>query len=288
MVQEAYLRAWKGIGPLPWRRAVLHVDVPDHRERRVHTHAGSAAASAPSRSTTSRPIETRVELAPRAAGRGGRGSSSALGRARRAARPSCARSWCSRTSTACRTRRSPRSSGSRSRRRRFGCTGPEEAAGLLYDEGRRGPCSVTRSPPAARRSSTASRVDLAVQRHIESCLRCQAELARYRRMLRRPRRCCAPVPRAGARATRPRRSPHSPRRPSAGDRPLLSGRRLAYAGAIGGSAPPPAAATAAVLIARVPPPRRRDRPRRLRPQAGPSRAGPAAILSAPAPRPGGQ
>ena len=27
-------------------------------------------------------------------------------------------------------------------------------------------------------------VDLPVQRHIESCLRCQAELARYRRMLR--------------------------------------------------------------------------------------------------------
>ena len=88
-----------------------------------------------------------------------------------------------------------------------------------------------------------------VQRHIDSCLRCQAELARYRRLLRTlamlRTRYAEPTPgllgdtlaaitdvaEQGARRT------------------LLSGRRLAYAGAIGGSALA-AGATAAVLIAR--------------------------------------
>ena len=41
---------------------------------------------------------------------------------------------------------------------------------------------VARLLPAAVEQGAA--VELSVQRHIESCLRCQAELARYRRMLR--------------------------------------------------------------------------------------------------------
>ena len=48
-----------------------------------------------------------------------------------------------------------------------------------------GPCSVTRSPrllPEAVEGRAA--VELSVQRHIETCLRCQVELARYRKMLR--------------------------------------------------------------------------------------------------------
>jgi len=92
-------------------------------------------------------------------------------------------------------------------------------------------------------------VSFEVQRHIDSCLRCQAELARYRRLLRTlallRTRYAEPAPgllgdtlaaitdaaEQGARRT------------------LLSGRTLAYAGAIGGSALA-AGATAAVLIAR--------------------------------------
>jgi anti-sigma factor RsiW len=88
-----------------------------------------------------------------------------------------------------------------------------------------------------------------VDQHIETCLRCQAELARYRRLLRTlsllRSRYAEPTPgllgetlaaitdaaETGARRT------------------LLSGRRLAYAGAIGGGALA-ATATAAVLIAR--------------------------------------
>jgi len=85
--------------------------------------------------------------------------------------------------------------------------------------------------------------------HVETCLRCQAELARYRRLLRTlamlRTRYAEPTPgllgetlaaltdaaEEGARRT------------------LLSGRRLAYAGAIGGTAVA-AGATAALLIAR--------------------------------------
>ena len=36
VVQEAYLRAFRGLKPLPRRRAVLDVDVPDHRQLREH------------------------------------------------------------------------------------------------------------------------------------------------------------------------------------------------------------------------------------------------------------
>ena len=82
-----------------------------------------------------------------------------------------------------------------------------------------------------------SPVELSVQRHIESCLRCQAELARYRRMLRGLQllrtRYLEPAPGLARR----RRSPRSRRRASARRcAPILSGRRLAYAGAIGGAA----------------------------------------------------
>ena len=48
-----------------------------------------------------------------------------------------------------------------------------------------GSCGVTRSHSCCPKRSTATTpVALPVQRHVESCLRCQAELARYRRMLR--------------------------------------------------------------------------------------------------------
>ena len=92
-------------------------------------------------------------------------------------------------------------------------------------------------------------VGFEAERHVETCLRCQAELARYRRLLRTlsmlRTRYAEPTPgllgetlaaltdaaEEGARRT------------------LLSGRRLAYAGAAAGTAVA-AGATAALLIAR--------------------------------------
>src|SRR4051794_41905271 len=94
-------------------------------------------------------------------------------------------------------------------------------------------------------------VEPSVQRHIEQCLRCQAELARYRRMLRGLQllrtRFLEPAPgllaqtlaaleEVGEREAR---------------RAILNGRRLAYVGAIGGGA---GAARAAGTGGDVPPP----------------------------------
>jgi hypothetical protein len=90
----------------------------------------------------------------------------------------------------------------------------------------------------------------AVHGHVESCLRCQAELARYRRMLRGLQmlrtRYLEPTPGllaqtlAAIEEAGERRAVHS----------ILSGRRLAYAGAIGGAAVAATAATAAMIVHR--------------------------------------
>jgi anti-sigma factor RsiW len=93
-------------------------------------------------------------------------------------------------------------------------------------------------------------VDLAVQTHIESCLRCQAELARYRRMLRALQqlrtRFLEPSPSLLAQ-TLAVLGEESERQAV---RSVLSGRRLAYAGAIGGAAVAAGATAAALLLAR--------------------------------------
>ena len=91
-------------------------------------------------------------------------------------------------------------------------------------------------------------VEVSVQRHIESCLRCQAELARYRRMLRGLQllrtRYLEPTPGllaqtfAAIEESGERQAVHS----------ILSGRRLAYVGAIGGAAVAATAATAAAML----------------------------------------
>jgi anti-sigma factor RsiW len=91
--------------------------------------------------------------------------------------------------------------------------------------------------------------NIAVENHVESCLRCQAELARYRRLLRTLQqlrvRYIEPTPGllgetlALLEEAAERRAVRS----------ILSGKRLAYAGAIGGTAVA-TAATAALLIAR--------------------------------------
>ena len=93
-------------------------------------------------------------------------------------------------------------------------------------------------------------VDLAMQTHIESCLRCQAELARYRRMLRALQqlrtRFLEPSPSLLAQTLAALEE--------AGERhavrSLLSGRRLAYAGAICGAALATAGTAAALILAR--------------------------------------
>ena len=92
-------------------------------------------------------------------------------------------------------------------------------------------------------------VELSVQRHIESCLRCQAELARYRRMLRGLQmlrtRYLEPAP--GLLAQTLAAIEVADERQAV--RSILSGRRLAYAGAIGGAAVAATAAATAVMLA---------------------------------------
>ena len=93
-------------------------------------------------------------------------------------------------------------------------------------------------------------VEDSVQRHIDTCLRCQAELARYRKMLRglhllRTRylepapglvaQTLALIEEAGEREAR---------------RAILSGRRIAYAGAIGGAVVAAGAAGVVMVVHR--------------------------------------
>jgi anti-sigma factor RsiW len=94
-------------------------------------------------------------------------------------------------------------------------------------------------------------VELSVQRHIETCLRCQAEVARYRKMLRGLQllrtRYLEPTPGMLAQTLAALEV--------AGERhairSVLSGRRLAYAGAIGGAAVAAGAAATAVMVHRA-------------------------------------
>ena len=107
---------------------------------------------------------------------------------------------------------------------------------------------VAKILPAAVEQGAA--VELSVQRHIESCLRCQAELARYRRMLRGLQllrtRYLEPAP--GLLAQTLAAIEEAGERQAV--RSILSGRRLAYAGAIGGAAFAATAATAVMLAHR--------------------------------------
>ena len=93
-------------------------------------------------------------------------------------------------------------------------------------------------------------VNLATQHHIESCLRCQAELARYRKMLRGLQllrtRYLEPAPGlfaatlAAIEAEGEKRAVWS----------ALTGKRIAYVGAIGGAALAASATAAAAVIVR--------------------------------------
>lgn len=94
-------------------------------------------------------------------------------------------------------------------------------------------------------------VAVPVQDHVESCLRCQAELARYRRMLRGLQllrtQFLEPAPGlltqtlAAIEEASERHAVHS----------ILTGRRIAYAGAIAGAVAAAGGTAAAVLVHRA-------------------------------------
>jgi anti-sigma factor RsiW len=95
-------------------------------------------------------------------------------------------------------------------------------------------------------------VALPVQRHVESCLRCQAEVARYRRMLRGLQllriQYLEPAPGVLSQTLAAIGEASEQR----AIRSLLSGRRMAYVGAVGGALAAATATTAAaVLLARA-------------------------------------
>jgi hypothetical protein len=98
---------------------------------------------------------------------------------------------------------------------------------------------------------SAEPVALPIQRHVESCLRCQAELARYRRMLRGLQllrtQYFEPAPGVLA-ATLASITAASERRAVTS---ALTKRRLAYAGAVAGAVAAAGTTTAAVLVARA-------------------------------------
>ena len=89
-----------------------------------------------------------------------------------------------------------------------------------------------------------------VQAHVETCLRCQAELARYRRLLRALQmlrtRYLEPAPGLLAQTLASLEDAGEQR----AVRSIVSGRRLAYAGAIGGAAVAAGAAATVVIVAR--------------------------------------
>ena len=93
-------------------------------------------------------------------------------------------------------------------------------------------------------------VDLAVQQHVGTCLTCQAELARYHRLLKALRhlRTQYLVPAPGTLAQTLAALQESGEHQAI--RSILAGRRGAYLGALGGAAVAAGAATAAVVLAR--------------------------------------
>ena len=93
-------------------------------------------------------------------------------------------------------------------------------------------------------------VDEAVQHHVNSCLVCQAELARYHKLLKalRTMRTQLVMPAPGTLAMTLAALQEAQERRAI--RSLVSGRRGAYIGAIGGAAVAAGAAAAAVALAR--------------------------------------
>ena len=118
--------------------------------------------------------------------------------------------------------------------------GRKKLRDLLYDDATRREaraCSVTTSPSCSpRRSRAVPPSSCRCSATSRRCLRCQAELARYRKMLRGLQllrtRYLEPAP--GLLAQTLAAIEEAGERQAV--RSILSGRRLAYAGAIGGAA----------------------------------------------------
>ena len=284
VVQESYLRAYRGLkrfrGDAQFSTWLYRI-------------TGNCASTQLGRRARHRHDELddevvvddlRPEANPEACTRLGGAARPPPGGAPRRSRRACGPSWCCATSTTCRTRRSPPSSASRSRRPRCASTGP---AGACASSSTR--CPVSRARPSPTRSSAARRrsspstsetsvrcdavsdrlgdvasgsieLDDAARRHVEQCLRCQAELVQYRKLLRTLRALRTevfdPAPGvlaevlAGIEEAGERRAVRS----------LLSGRRAAYVGGIAAAAAATAAAGGALVIA--------SRSRRRLPLAG--------------------
>ena len=98
-------------------------------------------------------------------------------------------------------------------------------------------------------------VDEAVRHHVNSCLVCQAELAKYHKLLKalRTMRTQLVTPAPGTLAMTLAALQESQERRAI--RSLVTGRRGAYSGAIGGAAVAAGAAAAAVALARRKAPR---------------------------------
>jgi hypothetical protein len=104
--------------------------------------------------------------------------------------------------------------------------------------------------PDAVEAATGVPFPAEVQGHVETCLRCQAELARYRRLLRALQllrtRYLEPAPGLLAQTLASLEEAGEQR----AVRSIVTGRRLAYAGAIGGAAVAAGAAATVMLVAR--------------------------------------
>ena len=94
----------------------------------------------------------------------------------------------------------------------------------------------------------AATADLALRRHVDTCLRCQAELAQYRRLLRSLHQLRTEVlePAPGLLSDILAKVEQAGERRAI--RSLLTGRRVAYAGALAAAAT--AGAAGVVLLAR--------------------------------------
>ena len=95
VVQETYLRAWKGLKGFRGDAQFTHVAVPHHRQHRLHH--GEASPPAPGRlprRVLEEPVETRIDAQPEESAEQSALLARLVGRARAPARPSCGCWWC--------------------------------------------------------------------------------------------------------------------------------------------------------------------------------------------------
>ena len=211
-----------GTEAVPGRRPVHDLAVPDHRQLRLDLRWASGAGTATTSSTTTwswsttRPDHDPAALADAADLRARAG-----GRPRRAAAPAAGGRRAAR-----RLRPAPRGHRRRAGDLRVGGQGPAAPGPAQAARGgvpRPGATSRTRSRPmrcddigevlAGDRRRRRSRSTTPPASHVEQCLRCQAELVQYRKLLRALRTLRDRGARAGARPRSPRSWPTS-RRPA--------------------------------------------------------------------------